>query len=278
MIYHRVSWFNVGMDAHTVEQLLDINRRFYSQFGPAFAATRRRIQGGVRGVLADLPDEGTWLDLGCGSGALGEEWLRRGRTSAYLGLDFSTELLQEARSAASSGRVRYLQADLSDAAWVKAHAEGSFRGVLAFAVLHHLPSHALRLQILRQVHRLLEPEGLFIHSEWQFQNSPKLMERIQPWSAAGVEESGLEAGDTLLDWRYALPGQPERVGLRYVHRFTTEELAELADQSGFFILRSFEADGHGGRLSVYQVWKKTSPPAPPRPLRVHQGCEGKGSF
>ena len=250
------------MDAHTVEQLLEINRRFYSQFGPAFAATRRRIQGGVRGVLADLPDEGSWLDLGCGSGALGEEWLRRGRTSAYVGLDFSAELLHEARAAAGSGNVRYLQADLSDAAWAQPHAEGSFRGALAFAVLHHLPSHALRLRILRQVHGLLEPKGLFIHSEWQFQNSPKLTARIQPWSTAGVEESDLEDGDTLLDWRYALPGQPERVGLRYVHRFTTEELAELAEQSGFSILRSFEADGHGGRLSLYQVWGKDPHPQP----------------
>ena len=244
------------MDAHTVATLLEINRRFYSQFGPAFAATRRRIQGGVRGVLADLPDEGTWLDLGCGSGALGEEWLRRGRSSAYLGLDFSAELLQEAQAAAGSERVRYLQADLSDAAWAQPHAAGSFRGALAFAVLHHLPSQALRLQILRQVHNLLQPGGLFVHSEWQFQNSPKLTARVQPWSAAEVDEFGLEVGDTLLDWRYALPGQPERVGLRYVHRFNAEELAELAEQCGFSILRSFEADGHGGRLSLYQVWGK----------------------
>jgi tRNA (uracil-5-)-methyltransferase TRM9 len=252
------------MDSHIVEQLLEINRRFYSQFGPAFATTRRRIQGGVRGVLAVLPDEGSWLDLGCGSGALGEEWLRRERTSAYLGLDSSTELLQEAQASAGSGRVRYLRADLSDAAWAQPHAEGSFRGALAFAVLHHLPSHALRVQILRQVHGLLEPNGLFIHSEWQFQNSPKLTARIQPWSAAGVDEADLEDGDTLLDWRYALPGHPERVGLRYVHRFTTEELAELALQSGFSVQRSFEADGHGGRLSLYQLWGKDPHPRPPK--------------
>ena len=271
-----VSWFNVCMDSQTVAQLLKINRRFYSQFGAAFAATRRRVQAGVRAVLAELPDEGAWLDLGCGSGALGEEWLRRGRASRYLGLDFSAELLREAQSAAKFERVGYQQADLADPDWARALETGRYRGALAFAVLHHIPSHALRVSILRRVHDLLEPEGIFVHSEWQFQHSPKLAARVQPWSAAGVDESGLEAGDTLLDWRYALPGQPERVGLRYVHLFSMDELAGLAAECGFNIVRSFESDGHGGRLSLYQVWVKNLSPNPSRPRGSTKGVKGRG--
>ncbi|HWR65068.1 MAG TPA: hypothetical protein VN364_03015, partial [Bellilinea sp.] len=64
-------------------------------------------------------------------------------------------------------------------------------------------------------------------------------------------------GDTLLDWRYALPGQPEQVGLRYVHLFSREELAELAAQAGFAVESEFESDGEGGRLGLYQAWRKT---------------------
>src|SRR5512135_2599303 len=84
------------MDEHTVRALVELNRRFYEEFGAAFSATRQRIQPGVRKVLANLPDEGSWLDLGCGNGALARAWKESGRKSAYLGVDFSNELLSAA--------------------------------------------------------------------------------------------------------------------------------------------------------------------------------------
>jgi tRNA (uracil-5-)-methyltransferase TRM9 len=249
------------MDDATVEQLLAINRKFYSQFGAAFAATRRRIQDGVSRVLDRLPDEGRWLDLGCGSGALASEWVRRGRKSSYLGLDFSQELLDEARAAnagAAVERIEFRRADLGEAQWSDGLGAGAFNGALIFAALHHLPSRALRLRVLREVRSLLQLGGWLVHSEWQFQNSPKLMERRQPWEAAGLNDGLVDAGDTLLDWRFTLPGQKNlegQTGLRYVHLFTLDELADLAKEAGFRVLDTFESDGQGGRLSVYQVWQ-----------------------
>ncbi len=257
------------MQPATLAQLLSLNRRFYAAFGPAFAATRRRIQNGVRRVLAELPDEGAWLDLGCGSGALAVEWLRAERQSAYLGVDFSPSLLAEAQAALAAeldsapASISFAPADLSRPGWADALAgQAPFRGVLAFAVLHHLPGVELRRQVLRQVAQLLQPAGVFVHSEWQFQHSPKLMERRVPWAQVGLAEADLEPGDTLLDWRYNLPGQPEQVGLRYVHLFTRAELADLAAATGFRIVDAFESDGQGGRLSLYQVWERLSGQAP----------------
>src|SRR5512146_1469291 len=92
------------MDTSTAVFLLDLNRRFYTEFGESFAATRRRTQPGVQRVLSGLPDlpGETWLDLGCGSGSLAVEWLRRGRQSAYLGIDFSSTLIDEADRAVAA--------------------------------------------------------------------------------------------------------------------------------------------------------------------------------
>jgi tRNA (uracil-5-)-methyltransferase TRM9 len=268
------------MDPAVVSHLIDLNRRFYEQFGPAFAATRRRVQDGVRRALADLSDDPacTWLDLGCGAGALAALWLRSGRRSGYLGLDFSVALLAEARQAVAAqtvadgppaeqaapgdappnqARITFRQADLSDPRWADGlDALGEpFGGALAFAVFHHLPSSALRLAVLRRLRGLLPVGALFVHSEWQFQHSEKLMARRLPWSAAGLREDQLEPGDTLLDWRAALPGQAEQVGLRYVHLFSREELAALAADAGFEILDEYESDGQGGRLGLYQRWR-----------------------
>jgi tRNA (uracil-5-)-methyltransferase TRM9 len=248
------------MDPQTADALVELNRRFYTEFGPAFAATRQRIQNGVRRVLGQIPDEGRWLDIGCGSGALAAAWLQAGRQSAYLGLDFSPALLAEARSAVDAlpgaEQVTFAQADFSAPGWAAGLHPGGFRGALAFAVLHHLPSASLRRDLIARLGGLLAPGGLFVHSQWQFQHAARLMARVQPWERAGLRPDQLEPGDYLLDWRYTLPGQPEQAGLRYVHLFTREELASLAQETGFTVLDEFESDGDGGRLGLYQLWQK----------------------
>jgi 2-polyprenyl-3-methyl-5-hydroxy-6-metoxy-1,4-benzoquinol methylase len=124
--------------------------------------------------------------------------------------------------------------------------------ITAFAVLHHIPSTELRLGILRTVRQLLKPDGLFIHSNWQFLNSEKLKARIQPWEGAAISRADVDAGDYLLDWRSG--GE----GLRYVHHFSESELGELADAAGFQVVETFYSDGETGNLGLYQVWKISS--------------------
>jgi SAM-dependent methyltransferase len=255
------------MKDETIQRLLDLNLAFYEDFGASFAATRRQLQPGVQRALGRIPNSGYWLDLGCGPGTLAAEWAKSGRQGLYLGLDSSTALLEEAgramREMPSAGlQVSFTGADLARPEWPEALAPHlppnrmGFDGVLAFAVMHHLPAERLRLRVLRQVRSLLSPGGLFIHSEWQFQHSPRLMARVQPWEVVGVQPGDLEEGDTLLDWRHSLPGDPQVAGLRYVHLFSRSELACLAKQSGFEIIEEYESDGQGGRLALYQVWRK----------------------
>ena len=71
-----------------------------------------------------------------------------------------------------------------------------------------------------------------------------------------MKATQLEPGDTLLDWRYALPGQAEQRGLRYVHRVNPDELTALASRAGFAVRDTDESDGQGGRLGLYQFWQK----------------------
>ena len=160
--------------------------------------------------------------------------------------------------------IRFAGADLSDEDWPAVLDQaalddetvpGLWDGVLAFAVLHHIPSLDLRLRILRQVRSLMKEDGRFYHSEWQFQHSEKLMARRQPWESVGISGDTLDKGDTLLDWRHVMPEQEEEVGLRYVHLFNRDELSYLAKASGFKIIDEFESDGQGGNLGLYQTWQ-----------------------
>lgn len=250
------------MNEKTANHLLDLNRQFYQTFALQFSATRQRLQPGVRRVLESVLKTNSILDIGCGNGELARELARQGYRGLYVGLDFSSELLNYARlltSPDSSAEIshtsnqHFLQADLANPDWEKAITEitdTSFDTILAFAALHHLPGEFLRQKVLGKIHEQLDDQGQFIHSEWQFLNSPRLISRIQPWSEAGLSAADVDSGDYLLDWRRG------GTGLRYVHHFTEEELWNLAAETGFKVVEGFYSDGEGGKLGLYQVWKR----------------------
>jgi tRNA (uracil-5-)-methyltransferase TRM9 len=249
------------MQPVTIDTLLDLNDRFYRDFGAAFASTRRKLQVGVLRAVDELLPPGSgevrWLDLGCGTGELARALADRGCHGRYLGLDASLQLLEETpRLAPSPDFSAVFQAtDLSSPGWVEELTGQEWTEVSLFAVLHHLPGVELRARVLQQARLLLEERGKLVLSVWQFENSPRLSQRRQPWSLAGLSDEQVEPGDALLDWRHALPGQAERVGLRYVHLFTPAELTELAQACGFEVLAQYASDGAGGKLGLYQIWR-----------------------
>lgn len=238
------------MDSSIAAQLTELNRDFYTRFGDSFSATRHRIQPGVRRVLEMLKGDENILDLGCGNGELARELAKSGHRGSYLGVDFSLPLLRTAESQPESFSATFLQADLTTLDKLSILDDLPFDFIFAFAVLHHIPSSALRLNILRKIFKWLKPESSFIHSNWQFLNSEKLKARIQPWETATVSESSVDAGDYLLDWRSG--GE----GLRYVHHFDEKELSSLADAIGFKVMDTFYSDGETGNLGLYQIWNK----------------------
>lgn len=243
------------MKPTVAQTLVELNRRFYTEFGENFSATRQRIQPGVRKIISRLAGNERVLDLGCGNGQLARTLARAGFHGEYLGLDFSLPLLRDAQSQPGAFPVNFCAVDLTSPDWSldTGHClllTTSWSLITAFAVLHHIPSRQLRLNILRQVHRLLPSGGQFIHSNWQFLNSEKLRGRIQPWETVGLSAADVDEGDYLLDWRAG------GSGLRYAHHFSAEELSLLAAETGFSLEESFLSDGENGRLGLYQTWRK----------------------
>ena len=238
------------MDSVTAARLIELNREFYTRFGDSFSSTRKRVQPGVQRVIESLAGDESILDLGCGNGWFARELAGRGHRGTYLGLDFSLPLLRDAEDHTGKFSATFRQVDLTQLSVIseKLLVTDHWSLITAFATLHHIPSQDLRIGILKTIHDLLTPDGRFIHSNWQFLNSPKLRARIQPWGTGPTSSLEVDAGDYLLDWRSG--GE----GLRYVHHFSESELGELAEEAGFRVTDTFYSDGETGNLGLYQVW------------------------
>lgn len=233
------------MNSATAERLIALNREFYDSFGESFSATRRKLQPGVTKILNSIPKTDSLLDLGCGNGHFLAELARGGHQGALLGVDFSLPLLGDA---GSTPGVSFREVDLTKLTAFTDQLSTEWDWITAFAVLHHIPSNEIRLDILRTVKKLLKPGGRFILSNWQFLNSEKLTSRIQPWSRIDLSDQDVDPGDYLLDWR------SDGEGLRYAHHFSADELTGLAGLAGMRVGASFLSDGENGRLGLYQVW------------------------
>jgi SAM-dependent methyltransferase len=238
------------MDSTVAHQLLELNRHFYTEYGREFSATRERLQTGVLRVLNSLHGDEAILDLGCGNGQLARFLSRRGHRGSYLGLDFSLPLLSEADREPFGFPVEFREMDISLANWRSKLRPFSFDSIFAFAFFHHIPGFELQVNIMKEIYNLLKPNGRFVFSNWQFLNSEKLKARIHSWSEVGLSPEEVEPNDYLLDWKRG------GIGLRYVHHYDEDELAQLAKDSDFEIEQSFYSDGENRKLGLYQVWKK----------------------
>jgi tRNA (uracil-5-)-methyltransferase TRM9 len=234
------------MDEHTQQRLRDLNRQLYDTFAGAFSDSRAASEPGFDRIVAQMTSGDRVLDLGCGQARLAR-LLPPG--CSYVGVDFSLEMVREARRAlvdAKTRDLRFVTADLVSDPWEEEVGE-AFDWVVLRAVLHHIPGHAVRRDVLMRAAQLLAPGGRLVVANWQFLQVERLRKRLLPWSTLDLTDEEVEPGDYLLDW------QRQGHGLRYVHLVDEAEMRSLARDVGLEIASLFRADGHTDDLTLYAV-------------------------
>jgi SAM-dependent methyltransferase len=237
------------MQPDVVQQLLALNATFYQAHAASFASTRHRPQPGVESALEQVESSASVLDIGCGHGLVAKRLAQRGHRGRYAGVDASPHLLELARRNVHQPGFAFDQRDLALPGWAVGLA-APFSVVLAFAVLHHLPGDALRQRVVSELAALLDERGRVEVSVWSFLQSDRLRRRVLAWDRVGLAEAQVDPGDFLLDWR---EGEP---GVRYVHHFSSDELAALARGVGLEVSLERSSDGETGRLGLYQTWTR----------------------
>lgn len=231
------------MDERVTQELLALNHRFYQQFAAPFSSSRARPQRGFYELLNWLPKPcKRLLDVGCGDGRLGRFVRQQSEVGAYVGVDFSSELLELARA---DGQGVFEQRNLSEAGCLK--GTGEFEAIACLATLQHIPGRENRQRLVMEMAQHLRPDGRLMLSNWQFLDNERQRKKLASWSQIGLDDSDVERDDYIMTW------QREGFGLRYVCYIDSQEVLALVSLAGLEVANEFRSDGREGDLNLYTI-------------------------
>ncbi|MEZ4516415.1 MAG: class I SAM-dependent methyltransferase [Chloroflexota bacterium] len=231
------------MDEQTVAKLVQLNRDFYQSFAQPFAETRATPQPGFARLVGSLsPGPHTVLDIGCGDGRFGRFLRDSGVEISYTGVDLTPQLLVYARSAEDDillTRDINREDSLSDLP--------KFSCIACLSTLQHIPGHANRVRLLREMGEHLTDNGIMFLGNWQFMDSERQRRKLRDWEIADIDAHDVGQEDFLLSWNRG------GSGLRYVAYLDEPMTRQLAHEAGLQIIESFRSDGREGNLNLYSI-------------------------
>lgn len=257
------------MDSNTIHLLNQLNSKFYNLVADDFHQTRQTPWAGWKKLTETIKKISSKkidsLDIGCGNGRWGiflaENFPQQQFT--YTGIDNNQQLLDFAQKNLTQNNINttFIQNDIISllldsnkslsSFFIKKNLPQKFNLLTAFGLLHHIPSYQLRLQLLQELYRLSDHQGMLILTIWQFMDDDKLSARtVDPKTILNIDSSQLEPDDYILDW------QRGKRAYRYCHFINPQEQQQLIDQSGWKIQKTFVADGKSDKLNQYLVLKK----------------------
>jgi len=212
------------MRAEIREKLRNLVRRNYEEISENFNLTRKKeIWPEIRQVADKIKDGDKILDLGCGNGRLLEAV--KDKKIKYLGLDASESLIKKARL--NYPGYEFLVQDILD---LKLEKLEKYNYIFCLAVLQHIPSRELRVEVLKKMKEILVPGGEIIISNWNLWQSKKHLPLIiKNYFIKIFGQSKLDFGDLIFSWKNS---QGEEISQRYYHAFTKNELRRLIRKTG----------------------------------------------
>ena len=123
------------------------------------ARWRKTIEERVPLVLAGVDLGPNILEVGPGPGVT-TDYLRT-RVQRMTAIELDPHLGQSLRARLQGGNVEVVTGD----ATAMPFPDAEFSGAVSFTMLHHVPSAKLQDQLLREVHRVLKPGGIFAGSD-----------------------------------------------------------------------------------------------------------------
>lgn len=154
------------------------------------------------------------LDVGCGNGRNISAY-KNEKTEIY-GIDNSREFITICRKK----KLNCNEMDMCNIEYPDRH----FDHIIMIASFHHLNTVDQRVKCLKELYRVLKPDGHILLSVWSIKQ-PKKTKRVFT-----------EYGDTMVPWKSSKTGT---IFERYYYIFKIEELIVLISQANFKIIDNF---------------------------------------
>ena len=255
------------MNLATRQSLNALNCRFYGERASEFDATRKHEWPGWQRTIdlfhATSDTKPTpVLDIGCGNGRFAHFVLNNHPIGAidYTGVDQSPELLAIAENeciGSKADSLRWLKVDVASEELERAPLSDSYQLVVAFGLLHHIPSLDSRKKLISFLARRLSAGGTLAFTVWRFDQAERFRSKLIPWqeynqhAVEKIDTDELEPGDYLMSFGDT-SGTP-----RYCHAPDEAEIRALTDSLGLECVAQFAADGKTGDLNEYHVFVKS---------------------
>jgi len=184
------------------------------------------------------------LDLGCGFGRLND--VLKNLDIKYIGTDISFKQIALAKK--SYPNKKFKKCDLL----IQSFHNNSFDKIFCLSVIHHIPSTKYRIKILKEIKRVLKPQGKLILTAWFAWDNPKIKKVINKFNSS---KSEFDRNDIIFPFKN---NQGKVVINRYLHCFSQTELKNLVDKAGFKIeeTKVLKRDRKGENKNILIVAQK----------------------
>lgn len=251
------------MDKNTISALDKLNQQFYQKHAQSFDQTRQSFWAGwfeLKPLLDKLSANNqkiSVLDVGCGNARFAEFLAEQNYQFNYLGIDNNQQLLDQAQRRLTKLQIKFelkninLVDSLLNSNLLKI-LTGNYDCIVAFGVLHHIPSLQLRQKFIQELGQLLKnKQSLLITTAWQFAQQQRFNSKNIEAEKFKISPQQLELNDYLLDW------QNDATTPRYCHFMNEAEAKKINHNIDELALtQTFLADGKSNDLNLYLIWSK----------------------
>ena len=172
-------------------------------YEPYVGRWSRRIAREFVGWLG-VPDQATWVDVGCGTGALMEEILASADPRAVHGVDASGAFVEYARRRVSDLRAKFRVGDAQSLP----QADGSADAVVSGLVINFVPDPS---RAVVEMSRVAVPGGMIGAYVWDYGGRMDLIRYF--WNAATDVDPDAAALDEARRFPMCTPGSLEKLFL-----------------------------------------------------------------
>lgn len=244
------------MKPHIQQKLLELVRRNYDDSATDFSRTRQHLPWPETEALVEkalvrlqpnnqFPNNQTTnvLDLGCGNGRL-LDVLKRYDID-YTGIEQSSTLADHAKEKINRENIQNARVMTDDIVRLLTEPNHpseiinlKFSLILLIAVLPHIPSRRLRIDVLRGIRRCLADNGRVVITCWNLRAHPTHKYTVRKHAILKLlGRNRMEFGDIVFPGFHD-PGFKDG-SLRYYHAYTKRELRKELAAAGFQIERLY---------------------------------------